>query len=170
MRRTLVLGYECLAWVLDGELQIINASAFEPLHEGKFVANIDKWCWVMLEALVIVGNCKLGNLGMGPTLERLGYHSFEEGVRNEADNDANGDGQETKENSGSPHEAGLLIAEDVECFATKADDDNLPGAHDDADTDEEPVSEKAFKNVELIIQAPVAAYSVSTCDWSIVLE
>lgn len=116
----------------------------------------------MVESLVFVRNAQARHsLGVGPALERLRNKFFNERVGDEADDHANGNGKKAEEDSGAPHQPCLSWGCDVERLTANKDDQDLSTTHNDANTDEEPILEKTFENVELIVQTTVAAALVS---------
>lgn len=111
----------------------------------------------MVESLVFVRDTQTRHtLVVGSTLERLRDEFLEKRVRYETNDHANGDGKEAKENGSSPHDGSLLRRRNIERLTTDKDDQDLSTTHNDANTDEEPILEEAFKDVELVVQTTVA--------------
>lgn len=141
--------------VLDCKLEVVQPSTLHAPKEVELVADIRQWLGV--HAHLLVGYRKTRHI-LRTLLKELGNQSLKEMVRDKANDDADRNREEAKNDGHGPELATLLLLSNLESFAANENDQDLTTTHDSADTNKEPVLGKAFENVELVIQTTVTVY------------
>lgn len=144
--------------MLDGELEVVQAPSLHAPEEIELVSYIRQGGRIHVH--LFVGHCQSRNV-VCPPFQEVGYQTNHESIGNEANDDSNRNGKETKHNGNSPEWTILVLVGDLESISTHENDQYLTTTHKGADTDKEPVLGKSFENVELVVQATVADELVS---------
>lgn len=144
-----------LLGVLDRKLEVVETSSLHLSEEVELISEIRQRLGIHVHLLVRDGQTR--HL-VGPLLKKLGDQSEQEVVGNQANNDADRDRDETKDNSDTPKGARLSLLCNLECVAANKDDKNLTTTHNGTDADKEPILGESLKDVELVIQATVATH------------
>lgn len=138
--------------VLDRELEVVQATSLHTPEEIQFIPDIRQWRRIHAHFLIRDGQTR--RLPR-PAFQKVRDQHRHAPVWYEADDNSEGDRQESKHDSNRPHGARLTLLGNRECRTADKDDQHLPTTHDGADADEEPVMRQALKYVKAVIQATV---------------
>ena len=116
-------------------------------EESKLVANLQQ---SLVPLIFVIGDGKLGSLF---TPEEVGDTLPDELIRNQANNDTDGQREETQDYRVAP--LSTVESGHLEGDTTNEDDHRLTTNHDSQDDDEEPVVGDALENIETVIEPAV---------------